>query len=144
MRIILATAVLFLAACDRSPPEPQVTVEAAVVQLSPIPGRPAAAYFQAEATSKPEAIIAISSPRAERIEMHQSMSGGGMSGMQALASAPFDEEGRLTFEPGGKHLMVFGIDPAVRPGDRMTLRFTFAKAPPVTVEASVRAIGAPQ
>ncbi len=53
----------------------------------------------------------------------------------------FPPGGQMKFEPGGRHAMLFDIDPAVRAGDKIPLTFTFEPAPPVTVEAEVRAAG---
>jgi copper(I)-binding protein len=47
----------------------------------------------------------------------------------------------LEFAPGGKHAMLFGIDPRIRAGHRVPLTFSFEPAPAVTVEAEVRAFG---
>ena len=43
--------------------------------------------------------------------------------------------------PGGKHAMVFGLDPAVRVGDRVPLTFRTEGFAPRTVEAEVRGPG---
>jgi copper(I)-binding protein len=37
--------------------------------------------------------------------------------------------------------MLFGISPRVKPGHRIALTFSFNVAPPITVEAEVRAAG---
>jgi hypothetical protein len=53
----------------------------------------------------------------------------------------FPSRGELVFEPGGRHAMLFGISPKVKPGDRIALTFSFNVAPPITVEAQVVAAG---
>ena len=65
-----------------------------------------------------------------------------MTSMQAIPSAAFEDGKPLAFAPGGKHLMLFNLDPALKPGDKIPLTFRFAKAPPVTVEADVLGPGA--
>jgi copper(I)-binding protein len=37
--------------------------------------------------------------------------------------------------------MLFGIGPSVKAGDRIPITFSFNVAPPITVEAEVRAAG---
>jgi copper(I)-binding protein len=59
--------------------------------------------------------------------------------MQKVESLSFDD--RLTFKPGGKHAMLFGLDPALKPGAKVSLTFTFEPAPPVKVEAIVHGPG---
>ncbi|HEY0446522.1 MAG TPA: copper chaperone PCu(A)C [Allosphingosinicella sp.] len=143
MRIILGTALLLaLSGCEARPTEPQVTVEQAWVQLPVLAGRPGAAYFTLVATNQPTKLVSVTSPRIERIELHESVMAGGAMRMGPLRDPGFGDGGRLEFAPGGKHAMLFGIDPALKAGDRIPLTFTFEPAPPVTTQAEVRAFGA--
>ena len=137
----MLTALLLATACDRGPVEPQVTVEEAVVTLPAVPGRPGAAYFTLRTNHDPTRLVSISSPQARRIELHATMGMGGMTRMAPLADASFWPDHPLTFAPGGRHAMLFDLDPALRPGGRIRLTFRFDPAPPVTVEAEVRAPG---
>jgi hypothetical protein len=137
MRIALLLPILLgLASCDRSGGEsaaPRVAVENAVVTLPVLPGRPGAAYFTLEANAT-AVFIAVASPRASRVELHDE----GMrraAGFRLIAGEP------LAFAPGGRHAMLFGLDPTLRPGDRLALTFSFEGAPPVTAGAQVRAPG---
>ncbi|MDT9599778.1 copper chaperone PCu(A)C [Sphingosinicella rhizophila] len=131
---------LLLSACGREPQAPRVSVEDIWVRLPAAPGRPAAAYFTATATTKDEAIVAVSSPAA-KVEMHETVTEGTMSMMRPLSVASFAGEDRIRFEPGGKHLMLFGLDPKLRPGEKIPLSFRFRSAPPVTVQAELKALG---
>jgi len=137
---ILAAALLaacpILASCDSAPAKPAVTVTEARITLPAVKGRPGAGYFSAKATVLPDAIVAVTAPAPTRIEMHESMDSGGTMSMRAIPSAPFAKN-ELAFEPGGMHLMLFDIDPAMQVGDTIPLTFRFTTAPPVTVEAEV-------
>ena len=62
--------------------------------------------------------------------------------MTSLTSTDITGE-PLVFAPGGKHLMLFSLDPTVNPGDTLALAFRFAEAPPLTVRAKVIAAGDP-
>jgi len=144
MRVLAATmlpACLILASCGGGTSEPQVTIEDARITLPAVKGRPGAGYFTAEAGAVPEAVVAVTAPPPTRIEMHESMASGSMTSMQPIPTAAFEAGRPLLFEPGGKHLMLFDIDPAVKPGDTLPLTFRFAKAPPVTVQAEVQGPG---
>jgi copper(I)-binding protein len=135
---VLAAALALLAGCDRSP---SVRVDDAIVTLPAVAGRPGAGYFRLETNAPPERVTGVATDAAERVELHETMARGGMSSMAAIASPAFDADGRLAFAPGGRHAMLFGMKPGLKPGDRVTLRFTFEKAPPVSVEAEVRGPG---
>jgi len=139
-QLLLATAALGVAACDSAPPEPKVEVADAAVQLPAVSGRPGAAYFTLTANNDPMNLVSIESPRIERIELHETVEENGVARMAQLESGTF-ENGQLKFEAGGKHAMLFGIDPALKAGDKVPLTLTFDPAPPVTVEAEVRAFG---
>ena len=46
-----------------------------------------------------------------------------------------------SFAPGGKHLMLFDVAPAVRPGAKVPMTFTFADGRTLQVEAQAIAAG---
>lgn len=143
MRCLLAcAAALLLVACDAGEAEPPTaSVENAWIRLPAVSGRPGALYFRAEGTAHPIRIVGITSPRAERIEMHQTVTENGVSRMIRLEDDAFGPGEPLVFEPGGKHAMLFGLDPALELGDTIPVTITFDPAPPVTVEAEVRGPG---
>jgi periplasmic copper chaperone A len=143
MRFILGMALLLaLAGCGGARPEPRVIVDEAWVQLPAVPGRPGAAYFTLQSNHDQTRLVSISSPRVQRIELHDSRMEGDVMRMGPLEDRNFPPSGTLEFAPGGKHAMLFGLDPTVRAGERIPLTFTFEPLPPVTVEAEVRAFGA--
>ena len=141
MRVLLATALALLGGCNRAPEAPQVEVEHVAVTLPAVPGRPGAAYFTLRTNVYPTNLIGVTSPLVQRIELHDSGSAAGVSSMKRLEETVFPGRGVLAFKPGGKHAMLFGIDPSVKAGGRIPLTFTFDPAPAVTVEAEVRAPG---
>lgn len=138
MRIaFLAAAVpasLALAACNREPPAPEVAVAGAMVTLAAAEGRPGAGYFTLDANREGISLVGISAERSERVEIHG-------PGMRPLASVALEAGEPLRFEPGGRHAMIYGLDPALRPGARIRLTFRFQGAPDATAEAEVRAPG---
>ena len=144
MRPVLAYAALaslLLGGCDRAPAEPRVTVEQASVNLPALPGRPGAAYFILRTNNDPTRLVSVTSPMVERIELHESRVEGGVTTMGPARDLTFRSDGELRFETGGRHAMLFGVDPALRPGARIPLTFTFDPAPAVTVDAEVRPPG---
>jgi periplasmic copper chaperone A len=135
-------ALLFAASCDRPPPDGTVRVAQAWVRLPPAPKRPGAAYFRLEAGSEGTRLLGVSTPAARWVELHEMRSEKGVARMRKKKEFEFPAQGRLVFEPGGNHAMLFGLNPRLKPGDVIPLTFSFNVAPPVTVEAEVRAAGA--
>lgn len=137
----ILAALLALPACDRAPAEPRVTVEDAVVVLPVLPGRPGAAYFMLRTNNDPTRLTGVVSPRIGRIELHETVTERSVARMRPLSNPTFGPDEPLAFAAGGRHAMLFDIDPAARPGGTIPLTFSFQPAPPVTVEAEVRAAG---
>jgi copper(I)-binding protein len=135
-----ALAILLLSSCGK-PAEPKAQVRGAWVRLPAAPGGAGAGYFESRANRSDEALLSVSAPGA-RIEMHESMTENHMSSMRPLATAPFEDR-KLEFAPGGKHLMIFGLDPALKRRGSIPLTLHFKGAPPVTVPARLIGAGDP-
>lgn len=142
-RIAAALGLAVLAGgCDRSPAT--LSVDHAWVRLAAVPGRPAAAYFTLHGGAAPARLIAVTSDVALRSEMHQSMTGArGMTTMAPVDAVAVPAHGPVTFAPGGRHVMLFGVSPRVKPGDTMQLTFTFADSTRIPVDAPTVAAGDP-
>jgi hypothetical protein len=79
-------------------------------------------------------LTGVASPKAQRIEMHE-------AGMRQVESVAFTSGEPLAFAAGGRHAMIFGLDPSLKVGGRIPLSFVFDNAPPITVEAELRRPG---
>lgn len=135
---VVATVAGALAACAPTKGNPNIEVEDAWVRLPAVPGRPAAAYFHIRVDLGPATLVRVDSPQAGRAEMHESMAHGGMATMAPLAKVTIPYDGAETFEPGGRHVMLYDLAPGVKAGGTMTLRLFFTgDATPDVVEAKV-------
>lgn len=120
-------------------------VEGAWVRLPAAAGRPAAGYLKVHGRGQADALVAASSPRAERIELHDMVMEGGVMRMRQKGEFAVPASGELAFVPGGAHLMLFGLSPEVKPGDRIPLTLSFRSGAKVETMAEARspAAGAP-
>jgi hypothetical protein len=132
---------LLLAGCNRPPADGTVRVSDVWVRLPAAKSRPGGAYFRMEAGSEGTRLVGVSSPSVRWIELHETSMTGGKTKMKKHKEIEFPSRGELVFEPGERHAMLFGIDSKVKAGDRIPLTFSFNVAPPITVEAEVRAAG---
>src|SRR5690349_10075964 len=130
-----------LAGCHRPPPDGTVRVSDVWVRLPAAKSRPGGAYFRMEAGSEGTRLLGVSSPSVRWIELHETSMEGSKTKMKRQKEIEFPSRGELIFEPGGRHAMLFGIDPRAKPGGRIPLTFSFNVAPPITVEAQVLAAG---
>lgn len=122
---------------QQASPRAAPKVSGAWVRLPAAAGRPAAGYFEIQG-GPGDALVGVSSPAAGRVEMHSMTSDGGVMRMRAENRLELDGAGRLVLAPGGNHLMLFDLDPAVRAGGRVPLTLSFASGASVTVNAEAR------
>ncbi|MBW8744605.1 MAG: copper chaperone PCu(A)C [Sphingomonas sp.] len=80
------------------------------VRLPAVPGQPAAAYFTIQGGRSAKTLVRLESALANRIEMHQNMRG------------------------------MFGLDPQVKPGTAVPIRFGFSDG--TTTEAEAKTVPA--
>jgi len=137
--VVLLIAAMVMGVTPAAAAAPRVT--AAWVRLAAVPGRPAAGYFTVAGGAAPVELVAVASPLA-RIELHGMSMAGGVMRMDALPSVRVAANARVSFAPGGNHLMLFDMPASVRPGATLPLSFRFADGAVVKVAAPVRAAGA--
>jgi copper(I)-binding protein len=136
-KAFLPAPLLLLAACHGHNSEPKVTE--AWVRLPAVSGQPAAAYFTIHGGRRDAKLVRMESALAVKTEMHASMKGmHGMATMVPLAQVDVPASGTIQFRPGGNHAMLIGLDPVVKPGTAVPLRFGFADG--TTAEAEAKSV----
>ncbi|WP_293903637.1 copper chaperone PCu(A)C [Phenylobacterium sp.] len=75
---------------------------------------------------KPDALVAVASPLAGQVMIHQSAMAGGVASMKMVAQVPLPPGGHVTFAPGGYHVMFVGLTRALKLGDTLPATLTFA------------------
>ena len=147
MKVLTGAAVAFsLVACAQSGAKPNaaVTLENAWIRLPAVPDRPGAAYFTLRRHGENGiALDRIASPGVQRIELHDSMMHDGMAEMMAVEAVTVTDSDTIEFKPGGKHAMLFGIDPKIKAGDRLRLDFSVRPGGQISGEAIVIGPGDP-
>jgi hypothetical protein len=132
---ILAALLLVQACHDASGPAP--AQPSATVRLPAVPGRPAAGYFELRIAGDRGALVAVTSPQAGRIEMHETMNMANMSAMRALARVPVRDGESLRFAPGARHLMIYDLAPSLAAGGRIDLVLHFERGDPMRLAATL-------
>ncbi|MFN9014390.1 MAG: copper chaperone PCu(A)C [Hyphomonadaceae bacterium] len=106
---------------------------------TPIAGRPTAGYFGYERSyNTTDRIIAVASPAFKRVEMHDSVTEGGMKTMVKLDTLDLPAKSAIKFAPGGKHLMLFEPTKELKDGDQVKVTFVFAEQNPMVITFDVR------
>ena len=128
-----------------SPATAQVTFENAWIRAA-APGQAVVAGYCdiANAGEAPATVVAFRDADCEgggcpiRVEMHETIERDGMVGMRPLPQLVVGAGNTLSLAPGGKHLMVFGLDGGT---EHARLRAVFADGSDTVVRFAVRPIG---
>ena len=142
---MFATFVLAAAALGGCAQEKQLSVSNAWVRLAAVPGRPAAAYFTIHGGPADATLINVSADVAVRTEMHEMKAGGanGAMTMDAMQQVSVPALKTVVFAPGGKHVMLFDVDPSVKPGGQIAVTLTFSDGLRIQQQADVVGAGDP-
>jgi periplasmic copper chaperone A len=140
LAFLAAFSTLSLASCA---PDPVLNVRDAWVRLPATPGNPGAAYFYVSGGPKTDRLMSVSSPVVIRTELHESMAGhSGMMTMKPIeGGVEVPAGGFVEFKPGGKHAMLYNINPGIQPPRTVPMVFTFASGARITADAQVKLAG---
>ena len=138
--VYLVTIGLALALISACQPPAQLLVEKAVVKLSPVADSPSVLYFTVRGGPEDTDLRSITSPNILRLEMHETVEEDGMSMMKPISRVAVPARGKVEFEPGGKHVMVWGIDPGSQKAGKAQFFFSFANGEKIVVDAQITKI----
>jgi copper(I)-binding protein len=114
-----------------------VEVSRAVIP-APAGDSPAAMYATFDNRSRtPDTLVAISSPVAEHVDLHEQMQHGGTVTMHPIPELPIPPHQQVQLTPGGIHVMLTNVRERLAPGDSVHTTFHFRKAGDVPVWAHV-------
>ena len=156
-RVLLALASLTALAACGSAPEANVSanetgtenesaaeapagISNATVRLPAVAGRPGAAYFTFRNDGEARVLTSVSSDKAERAEIHESKTEGGVMRMGKLDTLSLPAGETVALAPGGTHVMLFGLDPALKAGDSVPLGLKFEDGTTMHVEAKAQTV----
>ena len=112
--------------------------------------RPAAAgangvgYLTLINHGKADALVAVEATVAQKVEMHTASMAGGVMTMSREDRVPVPAGGKVSFAPGGRHLMLVGLKRALHPGDHVAATLRFASGTTLKVDLPVSAAPPPQ
>jgi len=106
-----------------------VRIQDATVDVPALPTQAAVRFVVENGTGDDDVLIAASSPIAEHVTIHRStVSSKGLSTMEPVARLKIPARSRVTFAPGGLHVMLTGLRHRLVAGQTFTLKLTFDKA----------------
>lgn len=93
-----------------------------------VPGQPVAAAYMDIRASKALTLVGVSSPVAERGEIHEMKDEDGMMKMRAVKAVDLPAGKTISLAPGGLHVMLFGLSEPLTDGRKVTLRLKLRRA----------------
>lgn len=131
----MLAAPVALVSCGQPAP---LYVDQAWVRPNPGGQGPAAGYMTIHGGEQPVKLLRVTSEGAMRIEMHESVEDNGVMKMKALDSVDVPARTEVKFAPGGRHLMIFDINPAMLEEGRMSMTMLFSDGQRLIVDAPIR------
>lgn len=93
----------------------------------------------ANGLSTSDTLVSVRAPIVDSASVHQtSTDTSGTSTMRPTGPLPIPPKSRLTLEPGGRHVMLMGVQQTLREGDTLILNVEFATAGLRRIQADVR------
>jgi periplasmic copper chaperone A len=84
-----------------------------------------------------DVLVSVQSPAAARVEIHRSAMTNGVSSMRMLPRLDLPAGGKVTFAPGGSHLMFIGLKSSLKVGDTLPATLTFKSGAKVKADFKV-------
>ena len=85
-----------------------------------------------------QTVIGAASPACGMLMLHRSVEQGGQERMVSVTSVPVPAQGKVSFAPGGYHLMCMSPAAAMRPGRSVPVTLRFAGGGSLTASFPVR------
>lgn len=89
--------------------------------------------------SVPDVLLAVETPAAKRVEIHQGGVTGGIMRMRKLKGLAIPAGGKVELKPGGNHLMLLKLKRPLAVGDKIPATLVFKRAGRVEVSFVVQA-----
>jgi copper(I)-binding protein len=104
-----------------------------------IPSRPAAGYFTlSNGTDTPQSLVGAASPGCGMLMLHQSTAENGEERMTMVPNVAVPAHGKVTFAPGGYHLMCMAPTPLMKRGQSVPVTLRLGDGETVSVSFPVR------
>ena len=112
-----------------------------------VPAQTTTGAFMQLRSANDTTLVAVSSPAAKVVEIHQMKMEGDIMRMSAVGKLALPAGATVKLEPGGYHVMLIGLVAPLKEGDAVPITLTFedrnGKKTSTEVKAAVRALTAP-
>ena len=138
--MLAASATFMLASCGQGD---VLYADKAVVNLSPVEGNPSAGYMDLHGGRVDVELVGVTSDDVLRMEMHETTEEDGMMSMAKLKSIPVPAGKTVKLEPGGKHLMIWGIGNGTKKRGLLKMTLIYSNDDRIEINAVIKKAGDP-
>jgi periplasmic copper chaperone A len=129
----------------QTPDAKSIVVDHPWARATPAGAKTGAAYMTLiNNGSSGDRLMGATTPVADKIQFHSVSEDNGVSRMREMNDVAVAPGARVTFSPGGMHVMLVGLKQPLKEGQTFPLSLTFEKAGKVDVMVSVAKVGAMQ
>jgi len=129
----------------QTPDAKPIVVDHPWARATPAGAKTGAAYMTLiNNGSAGDRLLGATTPVADKIQFHSVTEDNGVSRMREMHDVAVAPGARVTFSPGGMHVMLVGLKQPLKEGQTFPLALTFEKAGKVDVTVSVAKVGAMQ
>lgn len=89
-------------------------------------------------------LLSATTPVADQIQFHSASEENGVSRMREMRTVEVAPGARVTFSPGGLHIMVVGLKQPLKEGQNFPLTLNFEKAGKIDLRVPIAKVGAMQ
>ena len=138
--LVIISLLLSILVFHANPADVMVSVSGAWIR-EVLPGQDSTAgYLVIENPNhQSDSLVAVACVCAGSIEVHRMIHDKGQMRMEPAGRLEIPALGKVQLEPGGTHLMFFGLKAPLPVGTKVKLTLRFEKAGEISVEAEVRA-----
>ena len=102
-----------------------------------------AAFLGLNNTGKEDhALVAVETPAAMMVELHEHTMADGMMQMREVEKIDLPAGATVELNPGGLHIMLMGLKSQLKPGDEVEITLIYSDGSKATAKAPVRKIEA--
>jgi hypothetical protein len=133
---LVAVGCAFLVAEASAKPVNDIAVKDAKIVVTGI--GPGAGYMTfINRSKKADKLVGAKSASASKVMIHETVEEDGVLKMRHAKTFDVPASGKLVLKPGGRHLMLMGLGPKIKPGTKLVLELQFQNAGPVKVTVPV-------
>ena len=133
--ILAAFASILLSSCGQGD---ILLADKAMVNLSPVEGNPSAGYMNLHGGPTDVELVGVTSDDVLRMEMHETTEKDGMASMAKLKSIPVPAGETVKLEPGGKHLMIWGVGAGSNQRGLLKMILIFSNDDRIEIDAVIK------